>query len=99
MTFQEKTVVLITGANSGIGFETVRALLQSSRAYHAYFGSRSAEKGNMALIELKKEFPDSASVLELAQIDVARDESIAAACEMIENGPGYLDVLINNAGK
>jgi NAD(P)-dependent dehydrogenase (short-subunit alcohol dehydrogenase family) len=98
MATQNKTVVFITGANSGIGYETVRALAQSSRSYHVFFGSRSVEKGKEAAKVLQQEFPASTIVMDVIQIDVSSDESINAACDQVENSLGYVDVLINNAG-
>ncbi len=95
----EKTVVFITGANTGIGYETVRALVgQTARAYHVFLGSRSVEKGNEATSALRAEFPETCSVIEVIQIDVSSDESINAAYETVKAGPGYIDVLVNNAG-
>lgn len=94
----DRTIVFITGANSGIGNETVKALVQSSRPYHILLGSRSVENGNRAVADLQNEFPDSSSSIETIQIDVSSDESITAAFEKVKQGPGYVDVLVNNAG-
>ncbi|OHE98620.1 short-chain dehydrogenase [Colletotrichum orchidophilum] len=93
-----KRIVLITGANTGIGYETVKALLQSERTYHIIIGSRSVEKGETALADLTKEFPSTASSLEVIQVDVADDESILAAFKNVKERHGLLDVLVNNAG-
>lgn len=95
----EKTVVFITGANTGIGYETVRALVgQTARAYHVFLGSRSVERGDEAASALRAEFAETSSVIEVVQIDVSSDESIDAAYETVKAGVGYLDVLVNNAG-
>lgn len=95
----EKPVVFITGANTGIGYETVRALAgETARAYHIFLGSRSVDKGNDAAAKLRAEFPETKSVIEVLQIDVSSDESINAAYETVKAGPGYIDVLVNNAG-
>jgi NADP-dependent 3-hydroxy acid dehydrogenase YdfG len=93
-----KTIVFITGANSGIGYETVKALVQSSQPYHVFLGSRSIENGNKAIEALQNEFPDSLGSIEVNQIDVSSDESINAAFEKVQQGPGHIDVLVNNAG-
>ncbi|KAJ9145505.1 NAD(P)-binding protein [Pleurostoma richardsiae] len=91
-------VVLITGANTGIGWETAKALLQSSQAYHIFLGSRSIENGEAAIEALKKDVPKTASTIELIQIDLTSDDSINKAFEKLNDGLGYLDVLVNNAG-
>jgi NAD(P)-dependent dehydrogenase (short-subunit alcohol dehydrogenase family) len=92
-------VVLVTGANTGIGYETVKAFLQSPNSYRVYLGSRSLEKGKEALQKLQSEAPNTSNTIEVVQIDVSSDESIQKAFETIEKGSGKLDVLINNAGK
>jgi NAD(P)-dependent dehydrogenase (short-subunit alcohol dehydrogenase family) len=91
-------VVLITGGNNGIGYETVKALLQSKRPYHILVGSRSVEKGKRAIETLHKECADATNTLELVQVDLTSDESIEKAFEQVKTSPGSIDVLINNAG-
>ena len=93
-----RKVALVTGGNNGIGYETVKALLQSKRPYHLLVGSRSIEKGKLAIDKLRKECPDAPNTLELLQVDLTSDESIEKAFEKVKASPGHLDVLINNAG-
>ncbi|KAJ0115072.1 Short-chain dehydrogenase/reductase tropE [Diaporthe amygdali] len=93
-----KTVVLITGANSGIGYEAAKALLQSKKSYHVLLGARSREKGEAATDQLQKEIFVSPSSIEFVQVDILSNESIREAFQTVEAKYGVLDVLINNAG-
>uniref|UniRef100_L2G849 Short-chain dehydrogenase n=1 Tax=Colletotrichum fructicola (strain Nara gc5) TaxID=1213859 RepID=L2G849_COLFN len=59
-----KRVALITGANTGIGYETIKALPSSDRSYHILLGSRSMEKGAAAAAQpLHGEHPRNALIL------------------------------------
>jgi NAD(P)-dependent dehydrogenase (short-subunit alcohol dehydrogenase family) len=91
-------VVLITGGNNGIGYETVKALLQSDMAYRVLLGSRSLEKAKLAIETLHKECPESTNTVEAVQVDLTSDESIEKAFEQVKASPGHIDALINNAG-
>ncbi|KAF9891000.1 hypothetical protein FE257_005257 [Aspergillus nanangensis] len=91
-------IVLITGGNTGIGYETVKALLESDQAYRIFVGSRSSEKGNLAIEGLTKEHPKTTSSLELLEVDVSTDESIQQAFEHVKAKTDHIDILINNAG-
>lgn len=92
-------IVLVTGANNGIGYETVKALLQSTKAtYHIFLGSRSLEKGNKALEALKAEVPDTKSSVDLLQLDLTDDVSIETAYETVRKSYNHIDTLVNNAG-
>ncbi|KAH8169369.1 short chain dehydrogenase domain-containing protein [Sarocladium implicatum] len=93
-----RPVVLVTGANQGIGFATVK-LLAKTNQYNVILTSRDANKGKAA----RQEILDSESVesecLHAVQLDVQNDESILAAAELIKTDFGVVDILINNAGK
>jgi NAD(P)-dependent dehydrogenase (short-subunit alcohol dehydrogenase family) len=92
-------VILVTGANTGIGYETVKAFLESARAYHVILGSRNLDKGKEAVAALKQQVPNTRNTVEVIQLDLTSDESIQSAYEQVESSHGRLDYLINNAGK
>ncbi|KAH8895894.1 NAD(P)-binding protein [Thozetella sp. PMI_491] len=98
MSTSEKKIILITGANTGIGWETVKALLQSPQAYHVLLGCRSLEKGEAAVEKLKQDVPSTSSTIELVEIDVASDDSINKLFESVKAKHGRIDALVNNAG-
>ena len=88
------TLVLITGANQGIGFAAARKLAKENRGWHILIGSRDAERGVKAASELKEE----GHSVEPLTIDITSDQSIEQAAELVKSKYGRIDVLINNAG-
>lgn len=97
---QNKTVVFITGGNTGLGYEIVKALLEDdSNAYVILLGSRSIDRAKLAIDKLQKEVgTQSIHELKPYQIDYASNESIKNCYEQIKNDVQRLDVLINNGG-
>ncbi|CEJ62862.1 hypothetical protein PMG11_11347 [Penicillium brasilianum] len=91
----ETNIVLITGANRGIGYGVARNLAKQHVDYLVIMGSRDLSKGQEAVSALNAEGISSVTSVE---IDVTSDESVAAAKFYIEEKFGRLDVLINNAG-
>ncbi|KAK6955987.1 hypothetical protein Daesc_003634 [Daldinia eschscholtzii] len=92
----DKTIVLVTGANNGIGYETVAALSAASAKFHVLLGSRSSEKGHKALEELRATRGNSLQgPISVIQLDVTDRNSINAAKQQIEDqlGRDQLDVL------
>ncbi|WP_433562041.1 SDR family oxidoreductase [Nocardia sp. CA-151230] len=81
----------ITGANKGIGYETARRL--AARGMTVLLGARDPELGRAATAQLRAEGADAHFI----RIDVADEQSIAAAAAQIEADFGRLDILVNNA--
>lgn len=94
-----KTIILITGANTGLGLETVRSLCRSSEAYTILLGGRSIDKATAAAKAAQEEYPKTSSTIEPIQIDIEDDKSISNAFETVSNKYGHVDVLLNNAGQ
>ena len=86
-------IVLITGANKGIGYEVARQL--AGRGMHVLLGSRDAGRGQVAVDALKAE---GLTTVEALEIDVTDQGSIDSAVESVTGNYGRVDVLINNAG-
>jgi NAD(P)-dependent dehydrogenase (short-subunit alcohol dehydrogenase family) len=92
-------IMLITGANTGLGFESVKSLCKSAKPYTILVSGRSIEKANAAVKEIQAELPETTSVLSTIQIDLEDDESISQAFKYVSEKYGRLDVLVNNGGK
>lgn len=94
-----RKIILITGGNSGIGYEAVKAFFESEKPYRVFMTSRSLEKGEEAIDKLRQECPNASSTLELVQLDLASDESIDQAFAQVQAQTGHIDALVNNAGE
>lgn len=93
------SIVFITGANTGLGLEIVKALFRSSKAYTVLLGGRSIENAENTACQVREEYPDSSAIAVPIQVDIEDDESIRKACDYIRSHYARVDVLINNAGK
>jgi NAD(P)-dependent dehydrogenase (short-subunit alcohol dehydrogenase family) len=80
-------VSLITGANKGIGLETVRRL--TAAGHRVFLGARDPDRGRAAAESVGAVF---------VQLDVTSEKSVGRAAELVEQEDGRLDVLVNNAG-
>lgn len=81
-----RKVILITGASSGIGYDT--ALKLAAQGHKVYGAARRVE-----LMEPLKE----SGVVPL-QMDVSDEASMTAAVQTVIGAEGRIDVLVNNAG-
>jgi NAD(P)-dependent dehydrogenase (short-subunit alcohol dehydrogenase family) len=88
---QTGKTALITGANSGIGYQA--ALELARHGAHVLLGVRNREKGAAALARLQQEAPGASA--ELAELDMASLGSIRRFAAAFQRP---LDLLINNAG-
>ncbi len=94
MPSQAGKTVLVTGANSGIGYQAALELVRHGA--HVLLGCRNENKGKSALERLRREAPGAQ--VELLILDVASLDSIRACAAKLVAAGKPLDVLINNAG-
>ena len=85
---------LVTGANSGIGYQA--ALELARHGAHVLLGCRNYAKGQAALDRLVREAPGASA--ELVELDMASLSSIRAFVADFAGRGIVLDLLINNAG-
>jgi len=91
---QSGRTVLVTGGNSGLGYQTVLQLAR--KRAHVLLGARDLTRGQAALDQLKAETPGGH--IELARLDLADLTSVERfSTEFLASGQD-LDVLVNNAG-
>jgi NAD(P)-dependent dehydrogenase (short-subunit alcohol dehydrogenase family) len=86
--------VIVTGANTGIGFETARALAR--KGAHVTLSCRDVDKGKAALERILAESGDKAATL--AQLDLADLHNVEAFAARFKDQHERLDLLILNAG-
>lgn len=84
----KKKVALISGANTGVGFQIAKAL--SENGYTVYVGSRDLRKGKAAAEQLT-------GSVHAIQLDITDAGSIGSAVQTVEKEYGYLTLLVNNA--
>src|SRR5690606_7796348 len=87
-------VAVVTGANSGIGFEAARALAR--RGGRVVLGCRNLDKGRAALERIRAEAPEAR--VELEPLDLADLDSVRAFSDRFRARHEALDILVNNAG-
>jgi NAD(P)-dependent dehydrogenase (short-subunit alcohol dehydrogenase family) len=91
---QTGKIAIVTGANSGIGYETARAL--ACKGARVILACRTKEKGVKAVRQITQEYP--AAQAELIQLDLSDLASVRRFVEEFANRYDRLDLLINNAG-
>jgi NAD(P)-dependent dehydrogenase (short-subunit alcohol dehydrogenase family) len=91
---QTGRVAIVTGANSGLGYETARALARKGAT--VIMAVRNPEKGHTAAERIEGEAP--ASQVEVMHLDLADLDSVQQFAEAFGAGYDRLDLLINNAG-
>lgn len=99
-------VILITGSNTGLGYAIIQSLLQSTSGgpYTILMGTRSIDKGNKALADLKADKDcaegfNKGSEVVVVQCDLGDENGFERIVQDIGNKYGRLDALVNNAGE
>jgi NAD(P)-dependent dehydrogenase (short-subunit alcohol dehydrogenase family) len=87
-------VAVVTGANSGIGYEMARALARKEAM--VILACRNKDKGEAAARQIRQEYPKAKA--EVLQVDLAELASVRRFADKFTNHCDRLDILINNAG-
>lgn len=86
--------VLITGGNTGIGYEAAKDL--AIRGAKVIMACRDMEKCEKAMLQIKESAPNAELVP--VELDLASLESVRECADQIVKSETKLDVLLNNAG-
>jgi NAD(P)-dependent dehydrogenase (short-subunit alcohol dehydrogenase family) len=91
---QDGRVAVVTGANTGIGFET--ATILAHRGAHVVLAVRNLDKGRRAAARIVVARPDAQVTVQ--QLDLGSLKSVRAAADSLRTAHDKIDLLINNAG-
>src|SRR6201981_2489119 len=91
---QTGRVAVITGANTGLGYETALALAEHGA--QVVLAVRNVDKGKEAAARLTAASPGAD--VELQELDLTSLDSIRAAARQLRSDHDRIDLLINNAG-
>ena len=87
-------IAIVTGANSGIGYEMARALARKKTT--VILACRNKDKGEAAVRQIAQEYPKAKAGL--VQLDLCDLASIRRFVDEFASHHDRLDILINNAG-
>jgi NAD(P)-dependent dehydrogenase (short-subunit alcohol dehydrogenase family) len=91
---QTGRVAVITGANTGLGYETAAAL--AARGAHVVLAVRNLDKGKDAAALISRRNPGASVALQ--ELDLTSLDSIRSAAQQLRADHDRIDLLINNAG-
>ncbi len=91
---QTGRTAVITGANTGLGYETAAAL--AAKGAHVVLAVRNLEKGKAAADLIAKRTPGASVAVQ--ELDLSSLESIRTAADELRSRYDSIDLLINNAG-
>jgi NAD(P)-dependent dehydrogenase (short-subunit alcohol dehydrogenase family) len=91
---QTGRIAVITGANTGLGYETAAAL--AAKGAHVVLAVRNLDKGNEAVRRIERETPTATVALQ--ELDLTSLDSVRAASDQLRSDYDHIDLLINNAG-
>jgi NAD(P)-dependent dehydrogenase (short-subunit alcohol dehydrogenase family) len=91
---QSGRVAIVTGANSGLGYDTAAVL--ADKGAKVVLAVRNLDKGNEAVERIKKASPNA--VVSLQELDLTSLDSVRKAADELRAAHPRIDLLINNAG-
>src|SRR3954469_19425400 len=91
---QSGRIAVITGANSGLGYDTAAVL--ADKGAQVVLAVRNLDKGRQAADRIKAASPNA--VVALQQLDLSSLDSVRTAADELRAAHPRIDLLINNAG-
>lgn len=91
---QSGRTAIVTGANSGLGYDTAAALAGAGAT--VVLAVRNLDKGNEALDRIKRSNPEAA--VSVQALDLSSLDSVRRAADELRAAHPRIDLLINNAG-
>jgi carbonyl reductase 1 len=91
-------IVVVTGANKGIGKAIVESLIEKLQKSVIYLTARDENRGQKAVTEITSTKTLATNELRFHQLDITNDNSCKNFADYIQNTHQGLDILINNAG-
>ena len=87
-------VIIVTGGNSGIGFEAAKEFAR--KGAKTILACRNLDKAKKAAEKIKKKIPDA--LIEIIRLDLADLDSVQKFTKEFKEKYDRLDILVNNAG-
>ena len=87
-------VIIVTGANSGLGYEDAKAFAR--KGAKIILACRNMDKANKALSKIQAKIPEAQA--EIIQLDLGSIDSIKKFVAEFKGKHDRLDILVNNAG-
>jgi NAD(P)-dependent dehydrogenase (short-subunit alcohol dehydrogenase family) len=91
---QTGRIAVVTGANTGLGFETAKAL--AAKGARVVLAVRNLDKGKDAATLITRATPGADVTLQ--QLDLSSLASVREAAAELKSNHDHIDLLINNAG-
>ncbi|KKW64065.1 short-chain dehydrogenase [Mycolicibacterium elephantis] len=91
---QSGRVAIVTGANSGLGYDTAAVL--ADKGAHVVLAVRNLDKGRQAVDQIKSGSPNADVTLQ--ELDLSSLNSVRKAAAELRAAHPRIDLLINNAG-
>lgn len=93
-----KKVIVVTGANRGIGYGIIETFCKLNSDNLLVLTSRNKEKGNETLEKLKSQYPNSKHNLFMEELDILDKSSISDFVTRFRQKFRFANILYNNAG-
>lgn len=93
-----KKVLLVTGANRGIGYAICEKVLKEKLPYRILMTTRNEVRGMPSLRSLQEKYPEQRKEIDLLQLDISDKGSVNNFAKTLQQKCIKVDSLVNNAG-